>query len=69
MIWWGDRLPDLESLTAEGTRGLGAHLGIVFDVIGVDWLRAKMPVEPRTHQPFGRLHGGGGDHQRGGQPG
>lgn len=58
MIWWGGLLPDLETLTALGTRGLGAHLGVVFDEVGDDWLRARMPVEARTHQPCGRLHGG-----------
>jgi 1,4-dihydroxy-2-naphthoyl-CoA hydrolase len=34
------------------------HLGIEFTVAGDNWLRAKMPVDHRTHQPFGRLHGG-----------
>jgi 1,4-dihydroxy-2-naphthoyl-CoA hydrolase len=33
-------------------------IGIVFSAIGDDYLEAKMPVDPRTHQPFGLLHGG-----------
>jgi len=33
-------------------------LGIVFTEIGADYLRASMPVDARTHQPFGLLHGG-----------
>ena len=33
-------------------------LGIVFTGIGPDWLRATMPVDARTHQPHGLLHGG-----------
>jgi len=33
-------------------------LGIVFSDIGPDWLRATMPVDARTHQPYGLLHGG-----------
>ena len=33
-------------------------LGIVFTGIGPDWLRATMPVDARTHQPYGLLHGG-----------
>ncbi len=33
-------------------------LGIVFTEIGPDFLRATMPVDSRTHQPFGLLHGG-----------
>jgi len=33
-------------------------LGIVFSQIGPDYLRATMPVDRRTHQPYGLLHGG-----------
>ncbi len=34
------------------------HLGITFTEIGDDFLRATMPVDHRTHQPMGILHGG-----------
>jgi len=33
-------------------------LGIVFTGIGPDYLRATMPVDERTRQPYGLLHGG-----------
>ena len=33
-------------------------LGIEFVDCGDDWIAARMPVDARTHQPFGRLHGG-----------
>lgn len=33
-------------------------LGIVFTAFGHDWLEATMPVDQRTHQPAGLLHGG-----------
>ena len=33
-------------------------LGIVFTDMGPDWLRATMPVDARTRQPYGLLHGG-----------
>lgn len=33
-------------------------LGIVFSEIGPDYLRATMPVDARTKQPYGLLHGG-----------
>lgn len=33
-------------------------LGIVFTEIGPDYLRATMPVDTRTRQPYGLLHGG-----------
>ncbi len=35
-----------------------AGLGIRFTDIGDDYLRGTMPVDARTHQPFGLLHGG-----------
>jgi len=35
-----------------------AHLGIEFTAQGDDWLEARMPVEQRTTQPMGLLHGG-----------
>jgi 1,4-dihydroxy-2-naphthoyl-CoA hydrolase len=34
------------------------HLGIVFTEAGEDWVRATMPVDPHTRQPYGLLHGG-----------
>lgn len=34
------------------------HLGIEFMEIGDDYLKAKMPVDYRTKQPAGLLHGG-----------
>ena len=33
-------------------------LGIVFTAIGPDWLSGTMPVDARTRQPHGLLHGG-----------
>ncbi len=35
-----------------------SHLGIEFTGFGADWLAARMPVDQRTFQPFGLLHGG-----------
>jgi 1,4-dihydroxy-2-naphthoyl-CoA hydrolase len=37
---------------------LVTHLGIVFTEVGTDYLVARMPVDHRTHQPLGLLHGG-----------
>jgi 1,4-dihydroxy-2-naphthoyl-CoA hydrolase len=37
---------------------LVSHLGIEFTAIGEDFIEAKMPVDHRTHQPMGLLHGG-----------
>lgn len=34
------------------------YLGIEYTALGTDFITAKMPVDHRTHQPFGLLHGG-----------
>jgi len=34
------------------------HLGIEFTEVGDDYLRGRVPVDERTRQPFGLLHGG-----------
>jgi 1,4-dihydroxy-2-naphthoyl-CoA hydrolase len=34
------------------------HIGIEFTEIGDDFIRGTMPVDGRTHQPYGLLHGG-----------
>ena len=54
-IWFGN--PTIEEVR-RATVGLSAHLGIEFTSFGEDFLRGTMPVEPRTHQPLGYLHGG-----------
>jgi 1,4-dihydroxy-2-naphthoyl-CoA hydrolase len=51
-------VPTPEELTARGSRSMPGYLGIRFTEIGPDFLRATMPVNEHTHQPFGLLHGG-----------
>jgi len=34
------------------------HLGIEFLEVGADFIRARVPVDTRTRQPYGLLHGG-----------
>jgi 1,4-dihydroxy-2-naphthoyl-CoA hydrolase len=58
MIWFGGQKPDLVALTTIGANSMPGLLGIEFTEIGDDWLAARMPVDQRTLQPFGRLHGG-----------
>ena len=48
----------VDQLNALSTDTAIAALGIVFTEIGADYLRATMPVDGRTHQPYGLLHGG-----------
>ena len=35
-----------------------AHLGMEFLEVGDDFIRARVPVDTRTRQPYGLLHGG-----------
>ncbi len=52
------RATTLDALNASSRGTAMEPLGIVFTEIGPDFLRATMPVDARTHQPYGLLHGG-----------
>jgi 1,4-dihydroxy-2-naphthoyl-CoA hydrolase len=55
-IWFGK--PTIEDTRKRHVGLLASHLGIEFTEWGDDFLRGTMPVEPRTRQPMGLLHGG-----------
>ena len=55
-IW--HRTVTLDELNAESANTMLSHLQIVFTDLGEDYLRATMPVDRRTRQPYGLLHGG-----------
>ncbi len=48
----------LEQLNASSTGNMVGFLGIVFTEISEGYICAKMPVDERTKQPMGLLHGG-----------
>lgn len=48
----------LEALNKLSTNTMVTHLGIEFISVGDDFIEARMPVDHRTHQPLGLLHGG-----------
>lgn len=48
----------LEAINAMGEGCMVSHLGINFTEIGPNYLIATMPVDERTKQPMGLLHGG-----------
>ena len=50
--------PTLEALQAVNSGTMGEHLDICFTEIGDDYIVATMPVDHRTRQPMGLLHGG-----------
>ena len=58
MAIWHDEAPDLRQIMARDGGTMIEHLGIEVVEIGDDWLKARMPVDHRTVQPQGRLHGG-----------
>jgi 1,4-dihydroxy-2-naphthoyl-CoA hydrolase len=58
MIWFNGKRPSSEQLEEARTAGLHGHLGIEVVDCGDDWLCMRMPVDERTRQPYGRLHGG-----------
>jgi 1,4-dihydroxy-2-naphthoyl-CoA hydrolase len=56
-IWFNKNL-SLADLTPLGKGTLGEHIGIQWLEVGPDYLKATMPVDHRTKQPYGLLHGG-----------
>ena len=55
-IWRVTTTPQELNATSAGT--LVEHIGIEFLEVGDDYLKARMPVDHRTLQPMGLLHGG-----------
>ena len=56
-IWFHkeDQLGKLNLLSREN---MGTHIGIEWLETGDDFVKARMPVDDRTRQPYGLLHGG-----------
>ena len=48
----------VELLTTGSANTASAHLGIEFLEVGDDFISARVPVDARTCQPYGLLHGG-----------
>ena len=55
-IWHKE--PNLTTINSLNENTLGQNLGIEFIEVGANYLVATMPVDERTKQPFGLLHGG-----------
>lgn len=52
------RKPTTEVLNALSADTMAENLGIEFTGVGDDYIEARMPVDHRTRQPRGLLHGG-----------
>ena len=57
MIWFDKEL-SIEKLKPLGPNTMAAHIGIEWVEVGENFMKAKMPVDQRTNQPYGLLHGG-----------
>jgi 1,4-dihydroxy-2-naphthoyl-CoA hydrolase len=57
IIWFNKQIK-LEDLPPIDMETMGGHLGMEWVAIGNDYLKMKMPVDARTKQPYGLLHGG-----------
>ena len=56
MIW--KQTLDVESLNHSQKNSMAHWLGVKFLEVGADFITASMPVNERTKQPMGLLHGG-----------
>jgi 1,4-dihydroxy-2-naphthoyl-CoA hydrolase len=57
MIWYNKNLV-VSDLATAGENNMAGWLGIEFVELGPDFMKARMPVDHRTIQPYGLLHGG-----------
>ncbi|MDY6815790.1 MAG: hotdog fold thioesterase [Pseudomonadota bacterium] len=55
-IW--TRTPNLEQMMEAGRKTAVGHMGIEYLEVGDNYVKGRMPVDERTIQPFGILHGG-----------
>jgi len=58
MAIWFNKNVSLEDLFSIGKETMSEHIGIEWVELGNNFLKAKMPVDHRTNQPYGLLHGG-----------
>jgi 1,4-dihydroxy-2-naphthoyl-CoA hydrolase len=56
-IWFNKDIR-LEDILELGKGTMGEYIGIKWQEIGENYLKANMPVDHRTIQPYGLLHGG-----------
>ncbi len=56
-IWFNKNL-SVEDIKPLGKKTMGEYIGIEWIEVGEDFIKAKMPVDHRTKQPYGLLHGG-----------
>lgn len=55
---WFDPSATTEQIRPLARETMVENIGIEFTEVGDDYLKARMPVDHRTRQPYGLLHGG-----------
>src|SRR5689334_6858049 len=55
---WFDPSTALRDILPLGKNTMSEWLGIEFTELGENFIKGKMPVDHRTNQPYGLLHGG-----------
>ncbi len=58
MYIWFDKHITIENLSQLGANTMSEFLGLKWVEIGEDFLKMSMPVNAKTRQPYGFLHGG-----------
>ncbi len=58
MVIWHKKDLQVDDLYGLEKNNMADHLGMRFSEIGPNYLKATMPVDHRTKQPYGLLHGG-----------
>jgi 1,4-dihydroxy-2-naphthoyl-CoA hydrolase len=56
-IWFNKSLSLLDAQSL-GANTMGEYLGMEWVAVGDDFIKLRMPVDNRTTQPYGLLHGG-----------
>ena len=56
-IWFNKEM-SLDDIRPLGRETMGEYIGIEWMEVGDNFIKAKMPVDHRTIQPYGLLHGG-----------
>ncbi len=57
-IWFDKSISMLEKIRDFGKETMADFLGMEWTDIGEDFLEMSMPVNEKTRQPYGLLHGG-----------
>ena len=58
MSIWFNKSFSLDDIKYLGAKTMGDYLGMEWTEVGPGYLKMRMPVDERTRQPYGLLHGG-----------